>query len=185
MVQFLNTAAAYSEIENIINHAEKKLVLISPYIRMSQLLFQRLFYASENRGINITVVCRGKDLKPEEYGALNKISRLEILDLPNLHAKCFYNEKAMVITSLNLYEYARTNNREMGILITREKEPFAFMDAVNEAEFMVQIAYRMEANKAPARLNRKRATVSDVSFFDIEAGLKRSFPTFAKLLSHK
>jgi len=185
MVQFLNTAAAYAEIENIISQAEKKLVLISPYIRMSQLLFQKLLDASENRGINLTIVCRGNDLKPAENAALRKISRVEILDLPNLHAKCFYNEKSMVITSLNLYEYSRTNNREMGILITREKEPVAFRDAVNEAEYMAQIAYRMEAEKVVAPLNTKRVTAEDVSFFDVQAGLKRSFPTFAKVFSHK
>ena len=64
MVQFLNTAAAYAEIENIINQAEKKLVLISPYLRMSRFLLEGLSRAGENRGISITVVCRGKDLKP-------------------------------------------------------------------------------------------------------------------------
>jgi hypothetical protein len=37
----------------------------------------------------------------------------------------------------------------------------------------------------PARLNVKRTPAGDVSFFDIEAGLKRSFPTFAKLLNHR
>jgi phosphatidylserine/phosphatidylglycerophosphate/cardiolipin synthase-like enzyme len=185
MVQFLNTAAAYSEIENIISQADKKLVLVSPYIRMSQILFEKLFHASENRGINMTIVCRGKDLKPEEYSNLRKISRLEILDLPNLHAKCFYNEKSMVITSLNLYDYARTNNREMGILITREKDALAFRDAVNEAEFMAQIAFRIEAEKAAAAVNTKRVTVNDVPFFDVQAGLRRSFPTFAKLLTHR
>jgi hypothetical protein len=133
----------------------------------------------------MTIVCRGKDLKPEEYATLIKISRLTILDLPNIHAKCFYNEKSMVITSLNLYDYARTNNREMGILVTREKDPAAFKDAVNEAEFMVQIAYRVEAEKIIAPINTKRVTVNDVSFFDVQAGLKRSFPTFVKVFSHK
>ena len=185
MVQFLNKAAAYSEIENIINRAEKKLVLISPYIRISRFLLQRLSSASENRGIDITIVCRGKELKPEEYAALNQISRLEILDLPNLHAKCFYNEKSMVITSLNLYDSSQTNNREMGILLTQEKEPAAFMDAVNEAGFITQIAFSVEADKVLARVNRERVTASDVSFFDVQAGLKRSFPTFSKLLGNR
>src|SRR4030042_1528019 len=165
MVQFLNTAAAYAEIENIITRAEKKLVLISPYLRMSRFLLEGLSRAGENRGVSITVVCRGKDLKPEEYVALRKIPRLEILDLPNLHARCFYNEKSMVITSLNLYDYARTNNREMGILITQEKEPAAFADAVNAAGFITQKAFRVEANKVLAGLdNRERVPAGDVSF---------------------
>jgi len=185
MVQFLDTAAAYAEIENIVNRAEKKLVLISPYIRISRLLLQRLFQASENRGINITFVCRKKNFKPVEYTALHRIPRLEILDLPNLHAKCFYNEKSMVITSLNLYDYSQTDNREMGILLTYEKEPGAFIDAVNEADFMMQLATQVKANRVLARLKGERVPAGDVSFFDIGEGLKRSFPTFAKILSHK
>ena len=91
----------------------------------------------------------------------------------------------MVITSLNLYEYSRTNNREMGILITQEKEPAAFADAVNEAGFITQIAFRVEADKVLAGLDRERVPAGDVSFFDVQAGLKRSFPTFAKILSRR
>ena len=185
MVQFLNTTTAYSEIENIINRAERKLVLISPYVPMSRLLLQRLYHVSEHRGVKITLVCRKKDLKPEAYSILNKISGLEIFNLPDIHAKCFYNEKAMVLTSLNLYEYSQTNNREMGVLITQEKDSDVFNDAVNEAELIVQLAYKTEADNVIARLDREPATSGDVSFFDIEAGLKRSFPTFAKILARK
>ena len=32
---------------------------------------------------------------------------------------------------------------------------------------------------------RQRQVAEDVSFFDIEGGLKRSFPTFAKILSRR
>jgi hypothetical protein len=184
MAQFLNTAAAYAEIENIIDQAEKKLVIISPHIRMAQPLFERLLLASENNNLSVTIVCRGKDLKPEEIRTLGKISRLDIFDLPNLHARCFYNEKSMVITSLNLYDFARTNNREMGLLITREKDPAAFMDAVNEAGFMTQIAFRIETDKVLGGIYRKPVAAADVSFFDIQGGLKKSFPTFARLLTH-
>jgi phosphatidylserine/phosphatidylglycerophosphate/cardiolipin synthase-like enzyme len=183
MAQFLNTAAAYSEIENIVNRAEKKLVIVSPYLRMSRLLFQRLFHAGENRGIHIIIVCRKKDLKSDEYAALKRIAWLEVLDMPNLHARCFYNDKSMVITSSNLYEYAQTGNREMGVLLTQEKDPDAFTDAVREVESMMQIAYQLEAERMKVRENQ--AAANEISFFDIEGGLKRSFPTFAKILSHK
>jgi hypothetical protein len=183
MVQFLNTTAAYSEIENIVNRAEKKVVLISPFIRMPRLLLQRLSHAGENRGIKIVVICRKKELQPDEYSALSKIPHLEIIDLPNLHAKCFFNEKSMVITSLNLYESSPASHREMGVLITQDKEPAAFTDAVSEADFLLQTAYKGEADKMIARLQARQKSGADVSFFDIDAGLKRAFPTFAKVLS--
>jgi phosphatidylserine/phosphatidylglycerophosphate/cardiolipin synthase-like enzyme len=182
MAQFLNTAAAYSEIENIINRAEKNLVLVSPYVRLPRVLSQRILHAGQSRGVHVIIVCRKKDLPPEESAAFRKISWLEVLDLPNLHAKCFYNEKSMVITSLNLYGYSPVNNREIGVLLTMERDPDAFKDAVNEAESMIQTSYQLEAGKMMAR---QRQVAEDVSIYDIAGGLKRSFPTFAKILSRR
>jgi len=182
MAQFLNTAAAYTEIENIINRAEKKLVLISPLVRLPRVLSQRLLHAGQSRGVHVTIVCRKKDLPPDEYAAFRKISWLEVLDMPNLHARCFYNEKTMVITSLNLSGNVPVNNKEIGVLLTLERDPEVFRDAVNEAESMIQAAYQLEAGKM---LARQKQPAEEVSFFDIEGGLKRSFPTFTKILSRR
>ncbi len=186
MVQFLNTQASFSEIENIINRAEHKLVLISPYMQITRLLLQKMYHASEHRSIDITLVCRKDNISQEEYAALNQISRLEIFDLPDLHANCFYNEKAMVITSLNLYDYSQTNNRDMGVLITYDKDPGAFIAAFNETEYMMQLATLVKVNMILARANRQPAApVSEISFFDIQGGLRRSFPTFTRILAHR
>ena len=184
MVQFLNATSTYFEIENIISFAENKLVLISPYVQISKIMFERLYYASEKRSVNITLVCRRNDLKQDEYMALNKIPRLEMLDLPRLNAKCFYNEKSMIITSLNLV-VSQVNNREMGILMTREKEPKAFADAVGEAESMMQMALLVKANKARERVNREQEKVQQFISSDIRGDLRRAFPTFSKLLTQK
>jgi hypothetical protein len=182
MAQFLNMAAAYTEIENIINRAEKKLVLVSPHMRLPRVLAQRLLHAGETRGVHIILLCRKKDLPTEESAAFKKISWLEVLDLPGLHARCFYNEKSMVITSLNLSGGISPNSREISILITQERDPEVFRDAVSEVEAMIQTAYQMEADKMLARQKQQEEMVP---FFDIEGGLKRSFPTFAKILNRK
>lgn len=147
MARFLNTAGAYSEIENIITNAENRLVLISPYIQIPGMLLERLTHATEKRGVNIYLVCRKEDLNRNEINTLKKIDRLEILNLPNVHAKCFFNENSMVITSLNLYEYSQINNREMGLLITREEDTSAFFEAKSEAEFIIQTASVIKVNR--------------------------------------
>lgn len=193
MVQYLNTQAAYAEIENIVNRAEHALVIISPYIQINRTLLQKIFHASEHRNIDVSLICRKNDIKPEEMEALNRITRLELFDLPNLHANCIYNEKAMVITSLNLFDYSQINNRDMGALITLEKDPAAFMSAVNETEYMMQLGTLVKANMILARVRREpvMAAAGGVSFFDIKGGLKQmegelkqSFPTFTRILSH-
>jgi hypothetical protein len=184
MVQFLNAAATYFEIENLISFAENRLVLISPYVQISRILFERLYAASERRGVNIALACRRNDLKQDEYMVLHRISRLEIRDLPRLNAKCFYNEKSMIITSLNLVE-SQVSHREMGILMTREREPKAFADAVEEAESMMQMALLVKVNEAGERLDREPARVPQFLSTDIRGDLRRAFPTFSKILSQK
>ena len=196
MVQFLNTAQAYSEIENIISKAEKDLVLISPYLQIPRLLLERLNFASDQRGINIKIVCRKESLKREEFKTLKGISRLDLLNLPNLHAKCFYNEHNMVITSLNLYEYSQMNNREMGLLLTLAEDTEAFEEAKCEAEFIIQTAIREKINKPlikeqQAQRNWKRHGNSSAPSFgsvlnaDVGDSLRTSFPTFSRLLGGK
>ena len=44
----------------------------------------------------------------------------------------------MVITSLNLYEYSIKNNREMGVLIKKEKDSKLYQDAVKEVNSIIQ-----------------------------------------------
>ncbi len=65
-------------------------------------------------------------------------------------------------------------------MLTLERDPEAFKDAVNEAESMIQTSYQLEAGKMMAR---QRQSNEEVSFFDIEGGLKGSFPTFTNNLS--
>lgn len=48
MVNFLNTAAACLGVESIVIKAENRLVIISPFIKIPKLLFERLTYASDN-----------------------------------------------------------------------------------------------------------------------------------------
>jgi hypothetical protein len=191
MVQYLNTQGAYSEIENIVNRAESRLVIMSPYIQINRTLLQKIFHASENRNIDVTLVCRTKEIKPEEMAAINQITRLELFDLPNLHANCIYNEKTMVITSLNLFDYSQINNRDMGAMFSVDKDPAAFIGAVRETEYMMQLATMVKANMILARTRREPAVVEPVGFFDLKGGLnkmqtdlKQSFPTFTRLLNH-
>jgi hypothetical protein len=191
MVQYLNTQAAYSEIENIVNRAENKLVIMSPYIQINRTLLQKIFHVAEHRNIDVSLVCKTSDIKPEEMAAMNRINRLEVFDLPNLHANCIFNEKALVMTSLNLFDYSQINNRDMGALITAEKDPGAFISAIRESEYMMQLATLVKANMILARTRREPLAKEEVNFFDIKGGLKQmggdlkdSFPTFTRILSH-
>jgi len=143
MVEFLNTSKAYAEIEEIIDKATTKIYLISPYIRCPKPLLERLKY-KDGQGIKTIVVCREKDLN-RDLGAqvrsdLKQLKNLELRFDDDLHAKCFFNQESMVITSLNLLESSERKNREMGVLLSSKEDSRVFKEALNEAEFIVSNA---------------------------------------------
>ena len=141
MAKFLTTRGTTLEIENIINNAEKGLVLISPYWSIPNSLFQNLLTA-EKRGVGITIVYGKKELQNEMKQQLQKLQNTRVYFLDNLHAKCYFNEKSMVITSLNLYDFSEQNNREMGVLVANENEEDKelFEEAVKEARRILSLA---------------------------------------------
>ena len=69
---------------------------------------------------------------------MNQLKNLQLYFCENLHAKCYFNEEIMVITSLNLYEYSIKHNREMGVLIKKEKDPNLYQEAVKEVNSIIQ-----------------------------------------------
>jgi len=139
MAKFLTTRGATSEIEKIINNANKSIVLISPYIKIPGSLFQNLLTA-DKRGIKTTLIFGKSKLDPDVQNQLKNLQNVAMYFLNNLHAKCYFNESQMVITSLNLYDYSEQNNREMGILISRQEDKEAFSEAVREAQIIMNLA---------------------------------------------
>ena len=139
MVEFLNKDKAYSEIVQIVIKADSKLVLISPYIKLPADFLERLKYR-DKQGFQTVVVCREKDLNDEVRSNLKQLKYLDLRFDDVSHAKCFHNEKSMVITSLNLHEHSQQNNREMGILLSSDEDSDTFKEALREANFIVDSA---------------------------------------------
>ena len=137
MAKFLTTRGTSSQIEDIINSAKNRLVLISPFLQLSETLFQTL-KGADRRKVKITLVHGKRELKPEERSQLKQLDNLSLRFLENLHAKCFFNEEHMVITSMNLYDFSEQNNREMGVLLSTKDDGDVFRDAVKEAKLIVE-----------------------------------------------
>ena len=77
MAKFLTSRGTTLEIENIINNADKGLVLIAPYWRIPSSLFQNLLTA-EKRGVGITIVYGKKDLHTEVKQQLLQLKNTRI-----------------------------------------------------------------------------------------------------------
>lgn len=133
MAEFLTTIGNSYQIEQIIIKAEKSLTLVTPYLSLSKILFDRLADA-DKKGIKITLIYGKSELNKKEENKLNTLKNIEIYFCENLHAKCYFNEQAIIITSMNLYEFSEKNNREMGVLIDKKDDFQIFEDTLKEVE---------------------------------------------------
>jgi len=147
MADFLTTLGITSNIEQIINYAKKEIVLISPYYQVSEVFYNRLFEASERR-VNITIVFGKVWLKEDEYHTFMGIPNLELYFCENLHAKCFFNEHKMVISSMNMYAYSERNNREMGVLIDRNSDTQVYDNAKQEGISIINSSEFIATNRS-------------------------------------
>lgn len=132
MASFLTTSGTSYHIERIMIDAKKELVLISPYLKLSTTFFERLQDASR-KGVLVRIIYGKDELKPQEEKQIKALENIELYFSKNLHAKCYFNETEMVITSMNMYEFSEKNNREMGVHITKEQDQLVYENAVDEA----------------------------------------------------
>lgn len=147
MAKFLTTASTTSALEDIINKAQHNLVFISPYIKIPNNIYQNLITA-DSKGIKTTLIYGKKiDIDQVTKKQLNSLSHISVYFLENLHAKCYFNEESMIITSMNLYDFSEKNNREMGILLTRKDDTDIYMQAFDEYKRLLNIAQLSKPTK--------------------------------------
>jgi hypothetical protein len=151
MVAFINATQARGEIERILSKAKFNMVMISPYIKINDDFISRLADAGL-RKVKILMVCRAEDLKSGEREKLEQIPYLDLRFNERVHAKCFYNEDTMVISSLNLYDSSMGDNREMGVLLHSniEGDKETFEDAKSEAQFIIRECQSDTSRPKPA-----------------------------------
>ncbi len=155
MSKFLTTRGVSYELENIIKKAKRSLVLISPYVSIiPETLFQSLKDA-DRRKVKITLVYGKKELVPNVISQLGQLDNLSLYFLENLHAKCYFNEECMVITSLNLLDYSEQNNREMGVLVNVAEDKDVFEDALKEAQLIINSSTKYDLGRSTVRERSK------------------------------
>lgn len=148
MAKFLTTRKSSSSLEDIIDDAKSHLVLISPFVKIPDTLF-RCLQDADKKGVDIILVHGKKDLEPEVKAQLARLENITVRFLENLHAKCFYNEKQMVITSMNLYDFSEVNNEEMGILLNVADDASTFEEALRTANSIVNHAEKVKIKDSP------------------------------------
>ena len=139
MARFLNRDKAVAELVDMIGSSEEKLTLISPYLKLSADFRERI-RQRDSQNLRTTIVFGKKMLDPEEEAFFSKLHLVSLKFYEDLHAKCYFTDNRMIITSLNILEFSMAKNKEMGVLINR-KDPLD-MQLFDEA--MKEVALIME-----------------------------------------
>lgn len=149
MAKFLTTRQTTSELESIITTARTELVLISPYIKIADNLFPSLQLANQKK-VHITVVFGKQELDNDVRRQLTQLEHLTLRFLEKLHAKCYYNETKMIISSLNLYDFSE-GNFEMGILVDAQYDFEVYAAAKAHAELIINTSNALRPERESVR----------------------------------
>lgn len=105
------------QLLNILDEAKQQVVFVTPYLSLWRHLSAAIDRALK-RGITITFIIR-KDrnqVKEEDVNWL-KNNRVKLYEVEGLHAKIYMNEKTLLVSSMNIYEYSTNNSSEIAVLI--------------------------------------------------------------------
>ena len=125
-MEILNTNQCSDALESIIKSADKFVVIISPYIKLNPRVDSFLQMA-DDKDVPVFIVTRHL-LDKEEYSKIKNLNRLVICIHPPLHAKTYFNENEVLISSLNLYEFSQQNNTEIGVRFFKKGYKDEFKD---------------------------------------------------------
>jgi len=152
MAKFLDTTGVSYHLQQLINKATEKLVLISPYLKINERIKQSL--EDKNRlKIDIRVIYGKNELQPDENNWLKSQTSIRSSFCKDLHAKCYLNESEAIITSMNLYEFSQVNNNEMGIYVVKETDPILYNEISEEVKRLIRISDEIivSVEKAPTK----------------------------------
>src|SRR5688572_894781 len=155
MAKYLRTSGITAGVEELIREARERLYIISPYLKLSDNI-RELLNDKEREKSEVRIIFGKQELSPTEMSYLQNLKYVRLYFSKNLHAKCYLNEKKMIISSMNLYEFSQQNNREMGILIERENESDrqVYEDAWKDIESILNNATDFSYIEAPKELGK-------------------------------
>ena len=166
MAEFLTTEGVSYGLTNIIREAREFIWLVSPFINPSDRLKERIDDTQQS-GIRVSLIYGKKQRQRGKESWFTSRKWISTYYYEELHAKCYLNESKALITSMNLVEYSELNNREMGIVISLEKDPDLYNQILEEVESIkragLQISGPEERGKATDSSRKRAKTPSPIS----------------------
>ena len=187
LTKILRTHQISAAVIQLIEDSREFCYLVSPYIKMWQLLDRTLAKASD-QDKRITVITRSGSEDNRDVRKLNKAYGFEIVVLDFLHTKLYVNEKAAIVSSMNLYDTSSTRNHEMALLLNGYEAKKIKKQIIDDDLLAVQPVHRFAGKHTAAqRQKMPRCSTSRTNFgsrgFCVTCGEKIDFDNSGSVLS--
>ena len=109
-----------------------QLFLVTPYLDMNENVFRAVKRAIDSRKQVSVVIRRNVDKRPErDIKRLTDIG-VKVYQTDNLHAKMYWSESAVIVTSMNLLQSSINNSLEIGLVFDERKYIKTFHEIIEE-----------------------------------------------------
>ena len=107
------------EILDVFENARSEVVAVTPYLNLSEGAITAI-QSARRRNVQVTFVIRKQKHKPDLRASLNVLrnNNVEVWELNRLHAKIYYNDSAVLLTSMNLLKSSMDKGREVACTLS-------------------------------------------------------------------
>jgi hypothetical protein len=128
-MQIIKPLEIAGKIMSLISESKKYVVIVSPYYKMNYWVkLNRVIEEAKARKVAFFFFVR-----KGEWSSIAEVERIgyDPIEIENLHAKIYFNEKEAILTSMNLNVSSDNNSIDIGMITQTEKEfadVFAFYE---------------------------------------------------------
>ncbi len=159
MAGFYTTRGLSYHIDELIKNGDKFVILLTPYLKFSKTLYERL-QILVGKNIELSIVYGKTQLTSEQDRLIKKLG-CNIYFKENLHAKCYLNEKEAIICSMNLHSFSEVNNIEMGVRLDKRKDKSAYVECFDEIDQVIKNSKPIKLIKRDDKKTEKKYTYDE------------------------
>ena len=119
-MDIINPNEIGTKISTLIAESDEKFYAITPYIDLSK--WKKMIINIEKaikRGVSIKLFYR--EIKQDDLKILTKLG-VELIQIKGLHTKLYFNEKSVIVSSMNLYESSDLYSIDIALYFEEKKE---------------------------------------------------------------
>lgn len=113
-MELINPNEIGAKISTLIAEATETFCAVTPYVKISD--WKKIIVNltdAKNRNVKIKFFIR--EIEQADYFTLKNLG-IELFLIPGLHTKLYFNEKEVIVSSMNLYEFSDLHSIDLAIL---------------------------------------------------------------------